>query len=201
MKLKINNILPEHTVSKHSDKDLYISDYKHFKNYYGYDKYDGKVVILNSKSNEWKSVYLSNQNQVDVNFDGFEENALPIEKGLYNSQCECVLFPDNFKQNSWILFVETKYANNFENAFKEENDYPYGMTNQIIETVKYFREKRIIDYDRRVNAIVSFPNLVEEFNSYIFDGKISILDILKEHKILIRGTNNARIISEKRIKI
>lgn len=193
MKKKIDSILPNHTLSTHDSENLYVVDYK--------DLNRGDVVLLEAKPDDIKYVYLSNERKVEVYFDGFKDNALEISTGLYSSQCECVTFPTNCGETDWILFVETKYANNRANAFSEVNGYPHKMVDQIIETVKYFRDKKIIPENKKVSAIVSFPNLVEEFNSTLFTGDLSIDDILTEHKIIIRGTNTARIISEKRIKL
>jgi len=193
MKTKIAEILPSHNLTIHSETDLYIADYKNFNK--------GEVILVSSKPTDIKSVYISNQKPVTIYFDGFKENALPISVGVFNKQCECVLFPNTCESTDWILFVETKYTNDYKSAFKKENDYPNCMTNQIIETVKYFRKHGIIDSNKKVHAIVSFPNLVEEFNATIFKGDLSVEDILREHKIIIRGTNCANIISEKRIKL
>ena len=102
-----------------------------------------------------------------------------------------------------MLFIETKYAENLEKAQKKEADYPNKMVIQIKDTVRYFRNNGIISNDKVVYAIISFPNLVEEFGSWVFpiikeDGtEESILDILLNDKIIIRATNNAQIINEK----
>ncbi len=193
MKTRIEHILPLHKITTHSGLNLYIADYKNFN--------IGDVVLIENEPSDIKCVHLSNPNSVRACFDGFKENALPIRRGYYSSQCECVIFPENCDREEWVLFIETKYANNREAAFNEIRDYPNQMTSQIIETVKYFRQKGIIEPSKKVHAIVSFPNLVEEFNSTIFRGDLSIEDILFNHKIIIRGTNNAHIISDKRIKL
>lgn len=49
-------------------------------------------------------------------------------------------------------------------------------------------------------CIVSFPNLVEKFNSTIFRD-IDLPDILLDHRIIILGTNSTAIKSQKRIKL
>lgn len=193
MKVRLAKILPLHELSVNSSLDLYVADYKNFNN--------GEVVLVEDEPTDIKYVYLSNPREIEICFDGFKQNALPIEIGRYNSQCECVLFPNRCKETDWVLFIETKYANNITNAFKEIHNYPNGMVNQIIDTVKYFRENKILGAQKKVHAIVSFPNLIEEFNSTIFRGDLSVEDILFEHKILIRGTNSALIKSEKRIKL
>jgi hypothetical protein len=74
------------------------------------------------------------------------------------------------------------------------------MIAQIIETVNYFRKKGIMDVKRRATAIVSFPTLMEEFNSTFFSQGMTETEILMQYNIMIRATNTARIISTKRIK-
>jgi hypothetical protein len=197
MKNKIAEILPKHTLIQSSSKNIYIVDYKNLNN--------GKVCLLEDEPSDIKTVYLKNENEITVLFDGFEENALPIRKGIYNRQCECVIFPEVCNNDDWVLFVETKYSNNLGNAFREENDYPHCMVKQILETVEFFRSTGILENGRRTTAIVSFPNLIEEFNSTFFpvriDNKnVSAEDILAEHNILIRATNVVQIKSPKRLK-
>jgi hypothetical protein len=197
MKNKIAKILPKHRLVQSNSRNIYVVDYKNLNK--------GKVCLLETEPSDIKTVYLKNENEVAVLFDGFEENALPISKGTYNRQCECVVFPAVCNNDDWVLFIETKYSDNLENAFREENDYPYCMVKQIVETVKFFRSKGILESGRRTTAIVSFPNLIEEFNSTFFpvridDSEVSAEDILAEHNILIRATNTVQIKSPKRLK-
>lgn len=174
---------------------LYIADWA--------KKNDGNVEISGAKSGLINSVSLKNDLNIQLFFDGFKKNALPISRSKYSKQCECVLFPINCNTEEWVLFIETKYAENLEKAQKKEADYPNKMVIQIKDTVRYFRNNGIIPNDKVVYAIISFPNLVEEFGSWVFpiikeDGtEESILDILLNDKIIIRATNNAQIINEK----
>ena len=189
---KIKEILPSHNLILENSPELFVVDYTHING--------GKVVLLNSKPNE-SFVYIENENKVSVYFDGFEHNALEISTGLYSKQCECIMFPEEEIENSWILVIETKYVDNIENAFRENNDYPNCMITQIIETVNYFRDKGIIEQNKRVNAIVSFPTLIEDFSSTFFTGNMSIEDLLIDYKIKIRATKKEEFISSKRINI
>ncbi len=193
MKTKIEQALPAHTLRLSNAPKIYIVDYKNSSG--------GAVALLEQEPTEIKSVYLENKKPIGVYFDGFKDNALPIAKGEHSKQCECVLFPQTCNDKDWILFIETKYTNDLRSAFDENHDYPNGMINQIIQTVQYFRAKQIIAPNRRVHAIVSFPNLIEAFNSTFFKGELSIEDILIKHKILVRATNSAIIKSEKRISL
>ncbi len=193
MRVNLEEILPEHNLQLSNSPSIYIVDYKNI---------NGGGIVFHQTEPAINYVFLENTTPIGIFFDGFEENALPLdEPGKYNSQCECVLFPEQCNESDWILFIEMKYANNREAAFRENRDYPNCMINQILETVKYFRDKKIIPGDKRVNAIVSFPNLVEEFSSTFFTGRMSMDEILYDHRILIRATNSGSIKSAKRIFI
>lgn len=191
MKDSIERELPLHVLEKLNSPNYYIVDYKNING--------GEVRILTNLPSDINSVNIENPNSTEIYFDGFSENALEIEVGLYSRQCECVIFPSLFNDKSWILFIETKYTNDLESAFKENNDYPNCMIEQILASVKFFRERGIIGENRRVTAIASFPNLIEAFNSTFFSaGRAS--DILLTHKVLIRATNKGVIKSNQRFK-
>lgn len=150
---------------------------------------------------EYHGVYISNPPTVPIVFMGFPDNIFVPIVGQGVKQCECVLFPESCNYNDWVLFIETKYVDNIENAFREERGYPRAMINQIIQTVQVFRDKGIIDKERRVWAIVSFPKLVEDFAAFFFTGQISIEDMLLNYKIVIKATNSATVTSPKRIRL
>lgn len=192
MRTKLSRLLPEHDLVSIACQNIFIVDYKDFDL--------GGVQYFCDRPETIKSIHLENIQQIEICFDGFKENALPLpELGKQSRQCECVLFPETCDDEDWILFIEAKYANDRAGAFNIERDYPNCMVNQIIETVKYFRERGIISQEKRVHAIVSFPNLIEEFNSTMFNGSLSVLDIVTQYKIIIRATNSAQIKSKKRI--
>jgi hypothetical protein len=153
-----------------------------------------------------KSVCLHNDKAISIVFDGFGENALEEKKGYSCRQCECMLFPNNCSEY-WILLIETKYAGDEKLAFRKESNYPNCMVEQIIATVDYFRRQQIIENRRKIHAIVSFPMVDSDFHDRInavlqeSNESISIEEIKEQHNIIIRGCNEATIISEKRIKL
>jgi hypothetical protein len=186
---KIPELIPRSVLKNSSAEHIYIIDNKH---------YDKKAVAdLLETEPEIGFVYLYNKNNVEVNFHAFEESA--FKQGC--KQCECIVYSIPVDNESWELFIETKYVTNIENAFRESNGYPYSMVDQVIQTVEYFREKEIIDLDRVVNAIVSFPTLIQDFSASFFTGDQSIEDIMIKHKIRIRAKNSAEIKSHKKIKL
>ncbi len=201
MKDKLLEILPndKHTFHEVNYPEIHIVDWKDIDNTQG-------IKVYNEKHEEISSVCLFNSKELDISIDAFGENALPVSIGVQASQCECVSFPTNFKQNSWILALETKYANNKEAAFrirKDDVNYPEKMVSQIISTVEYLREKEIIEKDRLVHAIISFPILVYDFNSTLFSlvpDEYSIENLIVNKRIRIMGCNAARIRSTKKIE-
>ena len=168
---------------------------------------NGGVATIDGTNGGVAAVELHNPLQVTVDFDAFPDNALPLGVGVYEKQCECVLFPEGADQNEWVLFIETKYVENLQNAQKKEYGYPQMMVTQIKKTVEYFRAKQILSQDKRVHAIVSYPTLEEGFESWCFPVKYedgtteSIEDILINDKIHIRATNSATLKSVKRLKL
>ncbi len=202
MKDKIFEVLPndKHTLHVVNYPEIHIVDWKDIDNTQG-------IKVYNEKQEEISSVCLFNTKELSISIDAFEENAFPVSIGVQARQCECVSFPSNFDQNSWILAVETKYANNEEAAFRireDDENYPEKMVSQIISTVEYLRGKGIIEENRLVHAIISFPNLVSDFNSTLFSlvpADYSIENLIVTKKIRIKGCNAATIISPKRIKL
>jgi hypothetical protein len=192
MKDSLEKVLPGHVCTASSAHVLYVVDYKNYNK--------GGVVLHEEEPDGVKYVLLANPNGVPVYFNGFKENALVEAPGLHSQQCECVLFPATCDDSDWVLFIECKYTQDLKTATDVKNGYPQKMIAQIIETVNYFRKKGIMDVKRRATAIVSFPTLMEEFNSTFFSRGMTETEILMQYNIMIRATNTARIISTKRIK-
>lgn len=187
-------IANRHEYSESDASKLYVTDWAGIDN--------REVELSDSPSLIRKSVSLENKKRIPIFFDGFKKNALPITNSTASPQCECVLFPVHNTQDTWILFIETKYAADRERAQKKAAGYPAKMVKQIKETVSYFRNKGIIPEEKVVHAIISFPNLMEDFNAWTFpiqteDGTWeSILDIRIKYGIIIRATNQGKIINE-----
>ena len=193
MKNRIKEKLPTHTLVETNSENLYIVDYTNLQR--------GGVEMHIEKPEDIDAIHIENKQLVDIIFDGFEHNALPIEPGIHSSQCECVLFPNTCEEKDWVLFIELKYPFNEENALRDGNNYPKKMISQIIETVTYFRINEILLNSQKVSAIVTFPNLLQDFSNFIFNGENTIENILCNYKIRIRATNSASVLSNKRIKL
>lgn len=82
------------------------------------DSTNGDVEIMKVEDATVKAVCLTNENNIEVFFDGFKKNALPITRSQYSKQCECVLLPREAATDEWMLFIEMKYAAKFGKSKK-----------------------------------------------------------------------------------
>lgn len=99
---------------------------------------------------------------------------------------------------NWLLFTETKYAKDEIKARDERNNYPQKMVGQIEATVEYFRNKGILEENKVVYAIVSFP-MLDNYNAW-FDQNL-LHEALAKHRIIVRATNQAKILSKQVIQL
>lgn len=182
-------VLPEHKdyLDSLQGKVLYVADWK--------DENNGGISFTDYDV-ERAAVRLLNPSMLSVFCDKFPENALPIKKGCFSQQCECILFPQDEAEDTddWRLFIETKYAKDEAKARDERNNYPQKMVGQIEATVEYFRNKGILEENQVVYAIVSFP-MLDNYNAW-FDQNL-IYEALAKHQIIVRATNQAKILNKK----
>ena len=198
MKTRINDSIQQHQVYPCSYTSIHIVDWKKFTS--ENLKVHDRVPVNPNTGKLIHSVCLRNDSAMSILVDAFGENALQYSKKKKARQCECVIYPNNYTDTDWVLFVEMKYAENEIAAFRKENDYPNNMIEQIKQTVQFFKDKCILPQEKEVYAIVSFPNLLSAFNSTIFSID-AINDFYLDYGIIIRGTNNAEIISFDNIKL
>lgn len=186
---KLLDVLPEHKdyLDSLQGKVLYVADWK--------DENNGGISFTDYDV-ERAAVRLLNPSMLSVYCDKFPENALPIKKGCFSQQCECILFPQDEAEDTddWRLFIETKYAKDEAKARDERNNYPQKMVGQIEATVEYFRNKGILEENKVVYAIVSFP-MLDNYNAW-FDQNL-IHEALAKHQIIVRATNQAKILNKK----
>lgn len=186
---KLLGVLPEHKdyLDSLQGKVLYVADWK--------DENNGGISFTDYDV-ERAAVRLLNPSMLSVYCDKFPENALPIKKGCFSQQCECILFPQDEAEDTddWRLFIETKYAKDEAKARDERNNYPQKMVGQIEATVEYFRNKGILEENKVVYAIVSFP-MLDNYNAW-FDQNL-IHEALAKHQIIVRATNQTKILNKK----
>lgn len=150
----------------------------------------GGVVYYNSEP-EYKSFLLENEDRCPIRFIEFQENAFQIRRGRYEKQCECALYPETASENTWMLFIEMKYAGNEYNILLE--DWHRKAVEQIRKTVNYLRSKGVLDDQKKLMAVVSFPK-IDTFSSWLTE---YIQNELESDEILARCTNKATIVDDR----
>lgn len=190
MKNKIEKVISKYSSKILDSENIFVVDFKNI---------NGGAIECFCEKPDVGAVYIHNPNNIESCFVLFEDDCLEVSVGECSKQCECIAFPTEEHPKSWILCIETKYSFSHENAFRKENNYPYIMIEKIKETVAYFRDRGVIDEKRRVTGIVSFPTLIDDFSESFKPEGESIEDILIEHNILIRPTNNLKIKGVKKL--
>ncbi|MBF0761219.1 hypothetical protein IR148_09205 [Dysgonomonas mossii] len=182
-----------HIVNIIDTEYIYIADYANYNN--------GNVIITSNKP-EISAVTLDNSlSRIEVYYDAFLNNAFKISRSKCESQCECVLFPSEMKEENWILFIETKYTDNRNNALR----YPLQATDQIGKTALFFRNKGIISSDKIVIGIISFPKIAGPFDNMYWTTDSSALlkktEYARVHNIHIEISNTVTLESPHELTI
>lgn len=191
---KINEIIVAQYNGTINTDNIYVIDYKNING--------GEIKVLEDRPQD-DYVHLTNENNVNLYYVAFQENALKVNtpEGQVK-QCECLLFPTSLNHDDWVLFIETKYANNLQSAFYGKIDHPNTSIKQIISTVNYLREKEILAKNKKVYAIISFPKLIEPFSeAFLTRSELTLEEILTNYNILLRATNKGIVKSQKRLII
>ncbi len=96
--------------------------------------------------------------------------------------------------NSWLLFVEIKDCKP-----KNAANYHGEAKEKIIANVQLFRDKKIIDKDKIVYAVVSFPRKARtNFHNHLIKAS-EWKKFRDDYKIMIKGTNEITIKNERSI--
>jgi disulfide oxidoreductase YuzD len=141
------------------------------------------------------SLMLSNPTPLAITFSVFGEQSI-IDKSTKKelSHCECVTFPTANNINSWVLFIELKHCES-----KNISKYFDYAKEQIKKTVQEFRNRKIIAEDKKVYAVISFPNRnkVDFYNQLIQQEERK--EFFDKYRIIIKGTNRLTVKDEKHL--
>lgn len=114
--------------------------------------------------------------------------------GNDDKHCEGCMYPTLHGKDSWMTFIEIKDCR--PSKIKE---YKKEAIRQVFNTVKAFRQKRII-IDERIYGIISFPRRHLSFNDSIFTDVYETSRLKRFTKIRYFATNEAYIIDDLSIR-
>ena len=152
------------------------------------------MKIFDAPQENIATLLIENPKLIEISVAYFKPQCFQDEHGYEPDNCECVFYLSNSTNETWVLFLEIKDCDsgNISTYFKKAKV-------QIIKTVQAFRDKKIINDDKRVFANVSFPRTgqMNYFNHFIkHPEKKKFLD---EFNIFIKGTNKLKIENHKKI--
>lgn len=171
-----------------SDKELYVVDYT--------NRTDSirSVEVLNTKPIDLVPLTVCNPTGMDISTTIFKTQCFLGVDGKEPKQCECVMSPANLTKDAWVLFVEIKDCKP-----KNISGYHQEAKEKIIANVQLFREKHILEEDKVVYAVVSFPRKEKaNYHSHLIPAS-EWKRFRDDYKIMIKGTNAIRIKDEMRI--
>jgi hypothetical protein len=171
-----------------SDKELHVVDYTERTTS------ARSVEVHNVKPVDIDSLTIFNPTEIDISTSIFKPQCFIGADGKEPKQCECVMSPTILTKDAWILFIEIKDCKP-----KNVSNYHKEVKEKIIANVQLFRDKNILDENKVVYAVISFPRK-EKTNYHNHLIKASEWKRFRDdYKIMIKGTNEVRVKNEKNI--
>jgi hypothetical protein len=189
MKSKLNAALPSGKIKhfEYSDSEIYVVDYTEKT------KSAKEVEVCNTKLDSVDMLTLKNETLLNITASIFGQQCFINEQNQEIKHCECILYPTNSNFDTWVLFVEIKDCKP-----KNISRYFISAKEQIIQTVKLFRDRNLLETNKRVHAVISFPRRKTDFHrNIITQGERQ--HFLHQYRIIIRGANTIAIKNSKSI--
>jgi hypothetical protein len=109
--------------------------------------------------------------------------------------CECVVFPEPFDQTNWLLFVELKYHRQLGGMVE-------SSFNKVLKTIRQFRESGLIEMNKVVYGLVSFPIVTRKppYESSVFTFE-ELRAFKKREKVILVSSNDVNIYSSTHLSV
>lgn len=191
MKTRINNKLVGITYCEHTDADIYIMDFQERTQTKPVKRsietsntcFAGEPLLLEYDT---QPLHIQNGNQHEVQLAIFPCNVFGI--GIKHS--ECCAFTNH--HDSFALFVEIKDC-----KLKNVSSHFSKSKQQILDTVKEFRDRGVIHSKQKVYAVISFPRKTKlNFDNHLFYSPINTKQDFLDKNIIIAGTNNIKVVDQ-----
>ncbi|TDQ08435.1 hypothetical protein [Pedobacter metabolipauper] len=144
------------------------------------------------------NLYFTLKNDVKLEIGGIPFDNLSFVCGTNSrSQCECVVFPHDSDQHSWVLFAELKYRqhnNNFNRGHIKK------AIRQVYRTRYYYMQEGIISLRNTSYLIISFPLQRVPFKGFT-PTQAQLMKLKRDKNIILAFTNTISVIDQKSLKI
>lgn len=195
MKNKIQEVYPQALMGDLDSESLFVADFtERTKSERGIEIHAVVPVCPNSSMN-MDCLEVKNPQKHTIAYNIFDDHQFKTDEGKDMQHCECCLFPDIEDGKHWVAFVEIKDC-----KIKNVSNYRDKVKEQIISTVFLFRKKEILDAQKIVYGVVSFPRKRKiAFNDTIFGDPTEYKELYKRHRIHFMPTNSVVVKDEKRL--
>ena len=126
----------------------------------------------------------------------FSQKSFRRADGKFASQCECVIYPKEGDEESWICFVELKYSakptNNRSNLIKARR--------QLLRTQACYRSKQVIDKRNTCYLFASLPKQTEPFPHFTLKQSY-LIDLKRRFNIVLRFKNSAEVLNHTMLRV
>ncbi len=175
------------------DKSLYIADYtEHTKNCSN----KKSIELFDYQPNDIPYFMIENSCNLKINCIPFDNNSFTRPNGSSLSQCECVIYPNQNNDNSWILFLELKYTSNCRNNRKNLNKARL----QLFKTQYYYKSKGIFNNKNTCYLIASLPMQQPPFANISLP-QWYLSNMKSKHNVVIRFLNFVKVIDNKELQV
>ena len=126
----------------------------------------------------------------------FSQKSFRRADGQFASQCECVIYPKEGDEESWICFVELKYsakpANNRSNLMKARR--------QLLRTQACYRYKQVINKRNTCYLFASLPKQTEPFLHFTLTQSY-LIDLKRRFNIVLGFKNSAEVLNHNKLRV
>jgi len=194
IRTKIKEVFPEHEIKAYA-QDIYIADYTEQTKE---QETKRTVEIQTVLPTDIDSFCLRNPLSIGVNAVSFDKESFMDEEGESQTQCECVTFPSDATDYSWILFLELKYCK--EDNKRKKRNLPKAI-DQLLATHSYYKSNGIITKKNVSYLIAAFPTLtsVPFRNSTLTP--VYLQNLKTKENIILKIANEATIDSPEMLSV
>lgn len=191
---RIKTSFPHHLLNCRTEQQsLYIADYTQKT------KKEPKrrgVELSYQPPADIECVMVENLRPIELDIVFFGQDSFKKQDGQIASQCECVLYPHENDEHSWICFIEMKYSHS--SGSNEKNINKARL--QLFRTQYYYRREGIFGKTNSCYLVISLPKQKPPFLNFTLTPAY-LGEMKKRHSIIIYLQNAITISNEKQINV
>jgi len=172
-------------------KSMYVADYNKQTG-----SKEGVKLFCCPPTEEIKCFILNNPCGIEITGLPFDKMSFVKPEGGSESQCECVIYPKENDETSWICFVELKYR---EKSTKNRRNLMKARR-QLLRTQACYRCKQVIDKRNTCYLFASLPLQTEPFPHFTLKQSY-LIDLKRRFNIVLRFKNSAEVLNHTMLRV